>query len=236
MNTVSDPKKLEVVFASRRSEEELSDSHVMASINRLPKERRPKILAVYDNSASLPTIYNSRIESDRDVDYLLFVHDDVWIDDYFFVERICEGLEQFDVIGVAGSRSAAPNQAGWLFKNADLEQTDIRNVSVGVAHGASPGGDVITRAGPWKMKCDLLDGVFLAVKKQTLLDKNVRFDPSFRFHHYDLDFCRTASRAGLTLGTWPICITHSSGGSFRSEAWKSSYERYVQKWEREATA
>ena len=34
----------------------------------------------------------------------------------------------------------------------------------------------------------------------------------------------------LRLGTWPICLTHQSGGGFESEAWTAAYDKYVQKW------
>jgi len=59
----------------------------------------------------------------------------------------------------------------------------------------------------------------------------VRLDPNFSFHFYDLDFCRSAEAAGLRIGTWPIAITHASGGaSLQSPAWAESVERYLHKW------
>jgi len=58
----------------------------------------------------------------------------------------------------------------------------------------------------------------------------VLFDPRFDFHFYDMDFCRTARKAGLRLGTWPICLTHQSGGNFASDAWKEKCRLYREKW------
>jgi len=85
-------------------------------------------------------------------------------------------------------------------------------------------------AGPAPAECELLDGVFLAVKKSVLRARGVRFDPAFPFHFYDLDFCRTARQQGLRLGTWPICITHQSNGGFETAQWNAGYQAYLAKW------
>ena len=37
----------------------------------------------FSNSQGLPIVYNSAIDSDDQQDILLFIHDDVWVDDYF---------------------------------------------------------------------------------------------------------------------------------------------------------
>jgi GT2 family glycosyltransferase len=75
-----------------------------------------------------------------------------------------------------------------------------------------------------------MDGVFLAVKKATLLSHGLRFDPRFDFHFYDLDFCRTARDLGLRLGTWPIALTHQSRGGYNTPAWNEKARMYLEKW------
>jgi hypothetical protein len=32
------------------------------------------------------------------------------------------------------------------------------------------------------------------------------------------------------VGTWPIAVTHVSGGAFGSDAWKHGLELYREKW------
>jgi GT2 family glycosyltransferase len=76
----------------------------------------------------------------------------------------------------------------------------------------------------------LLDGLMLAARKRTLLDKGVLFDRRLAFHYYDLDFCRSATRAGLRLGTWPISVTHRSVGAVGSPAWIEAGNVYFGKW------
>jgi GT2 family glycosyltransferase len=45
-----------------------------------------------------------------------------------------------------------------------------------------------------------------------------------------MDFCREAKRRGLRLGTWPIAITHASGGAFGSVQWSKERRVYFKKW------
>jgi hypothetical protein len=45
-----------------------------------------------------------------------------------------------------------------------------------------------------------------------------------------MDFCRSAKQKGLKIGTWPICLTHQSGGAFGSKPWSEKYSLYLQKW------
>ena len=161
----------------------------------------------------------------------MFVHDDVWIDDYFIAQRVAEGLDAFDVIGVAGNRRRVDGQPAWLFVDERLNWDDRSNLSGSVAHGVNPFGPV-SSFGPAPVECELLDGVFIAARRSTLRQKGVSFDPRFDFHFYDMDFCRRARACGLRLGTWPICLTHQSGGAFGTPAWREKYAAYVDKWER----
>jgi hypothetical protein len=49
---------------------------------------------------------------------LVFLHDDVWLDDYYLFSRIMEGLKQFDLIGGAGCKQRSPRQPSWAFEAA----------------------------------------------------------------------------------------------------------------------
>lgn len=225
--TVAEDIKIELVCATRVAKDDfLSKCATGVSLRRL-NDARLMINLAPENTCGLPEVYNSRISSDKDI--VIFIHDDVWIDDYFFVDRIIEGLKNYDVIGVAGNRRRVSNQPGWPFVDANWTWDDKSNLSGAVAHGQQPFGPV-SYFGPTPASCMLLDGVMLAANVAALEKNNVSFDPRFNFHFYDLDFCRTAHNAGLCLGTWPICITHQSDGGFNSKGWKEMYETYLEKW------
>lgn len=75
-----------------------------------------------------------------------------------------------------------------------------------------------------------MDGCFLAVKSETIYKTGIRFDPTFKFHFYDMDFCRSADKAKLKMGTIPLSIIHKSYGVL-NEDWKKNYLLYLKKWQ-----
>jgi GT2 family glycosyltransferase len=175
-------------------------------------------------------VFNARITAPSGSDILVFIHDDVWIDDFFLADRITGGLAEYDVIGVAGNRRRVPYQPSWNFIDTKFTWDERANLSGRVAHGPHPFG-AVSFYGFVPAACELLDGVFLASKRSILAAKGILFDSRFNFDCYDLDFCRSARVAGLRLGTWPICITHQSKGAFGNPSWQADYLQYCQKWE-----
>ncbi|MEI6601789.1 MAG: hypothetical protein WCN21_15005, partial [Comamonadaceae bacterium] len=168
---------------------------------------------------------------------LVFLHDDVHLDDWFLGVRLTEALGRFDIVGVAGNRRLQAEQDTWYLQPGTLIDgamvmgaRDTDWLSGAVRHGNLRHSD-LTVFGPCPSAVRLLDGVFLAARAGTLQKAGVRFDPTLGFHHYDLDFCRVAEAAGLSLGTWPIALTHASrGGSVHSDAWLESRALYLEKW------
>jgi GT2 family glycosyltransferase len=222
---------IEVVTATRLTKSEFwSRSALGISLRRLGDDSRLVARPIFENRRSLPEIYNAGISAANGNAILIFVHDDVWIDDYFVADRIIEGLRAHDVIGVAGNRRRVPGQPAWAFIDTQFTW-DMAHLSGAIAHGTHPFGR-ISFFGPAPAQCELLDGVFLAASAAALKEKDVRFDPVFDFHLYDMDFCRTARQRGLRLGTWPICLTHQSAGKFGAPEWTAKYRAYLDKWER----
>jgi GT2 family glycosyltransferase len=221
---------IEIISATRLSASDFAAKSALGqSLRRLGFESRVSASLAFANTTGLPHIFNARISADDSRDVLVFIHDDVWIDDHFLVDRVLEGLQHFDVIGVAGNRHRVPDQPAWAFVDR-LFTWDVRaNLSGAIAHGPNPSG-AVSWFGPSAQDCELLDGVFLAARKSTLLAHGVAFDPRFDFHFYDMDFCRSARERNLRLGTWPICLTHQSEGAFGSAAWQQKYLAYLAKW------
>ena len=222
---------IEIVCATRLSSKAFTNTAPLGlSITRLAGDARLSAHVTYRNTRGLPEIYNARILDASGGDVLLFVHDDVWLDDPALADAVLEGLSTYDVVGVAGSRRSVPGHVSWAFVDDGFTWDAAENLSGAVAHGSQSHG-VISRYGGAPAECELLDGVLLAARRRTLERHRVLFDTAFDFHFYDLDFCRTARRAGLRLATWPIAITHASGGSFGSRPWKRSLARYRRKWD-----
>jgi GT2 family glycosyltransferase len=225
--------QIEIVSASRLSAADFWNTSALGrSLRRMAMDRRISSRILNSNSLGLPSVYNSRIEADDSQDILMFIHDDVWIDDLYLVERIMDGLEQFDLIGVAGNRRSLDNQTVWGVEEPITPESTHRlaYLSGRVAHGNTPQDSWVSMYGPSGLECELLDGVMLAAKKATLIKHGLRFDPRFDFHFYDLDLCRSARGLGLRLGTWPIALTHQSKGNYHSPTWAAQSQMYLDKW------
>lgn len=221
---------IEIITATRLTENDFWNTSALGiSLRRLGDGGRLFACVFFENKRGLSEVYNARIAAVEGGDILVFIHDDVWIDDYFFIDRVIEGLQNYDVIGVAGNRRKVQNQSAWAFVDTGFTWDDKANLSGAVAHGNTPFGNV-SFFGAVPADCEFLDGVFLAARKEVLIAQEVRFDTRFDFHFYDMDFCRTARQAGLRLGTWPICLTHQSGGAFGTKQWHEKYQAYIAKW------
>jgi GT2 family glycosyltransferase len=229
----SDKLPIRVVCATRVSRDKfLSNTALGKSIKSYIEVSTAEVKLYAENSTGLSEIYNKAIEeSTNSPAILVFVHDDIVLYDFFWSERIRDGVEKFDIAGLAGNLRRVSKQPSWAFVNDSFNWDLASNLSGTVAHGVTFPLNKVLPFGPSNQECKLLDGVFLAVKSELLIKSNLRFDENFKFHFYDLDFCRQAELKNLTMGTIPLSIVHESGGSFNSEAWRNSYQLYLSKWD-----
>lgn len=197
-----------------------------SSLLRLAHDSRIRAQIAFENRAGLPLVYNAGLAQCAAEDLVVFVHDDVRLDDYHLADRLAEALSKYDVVGVAGNRRRQAGQPGWGFVDVQGRWDEPQYLSGSVAHGES---GRVTRFGPAPADCELLDGLLLAARVDRLRAHGVVFDPRFSFHLYDLDFCRSARAAGLRLGTWPLAVTHQSGGNFDAN-WRDALRIYFGKW------
>jgi hypothetical protein len=184
----------------------------------------------FENARGLGACYNEVIDrTENEEEILVFMHDDVTIADFFWIDKLMLALSQFDVIGLAGNKRRVPRQPAWAFVDDRFTWDDRANLSGIVGHGdgfpcaLDVYGDVLQ---PLK----LMDGVLLAAKKATFTKSGVRFDEQFRFHFYDMDICRQFEEKNLTMAAAPMGVIHRSTGGFGGPDWRACYESYLQKW------
>lgn len=189
----------------------------------------------YPNNKDLPRAYNSAIryaiDSPHDGlpyhDYVLFVHDDVSIEDGMLHRKIEDSLEMFDVVGLAGGHEVklAP-PALWHI----MSQQRSGNVGHTMQDQTWT-----TNFGPVPQRVVILDGLFLASKTETFeKNDNLRFDedlPNGGFHLYDLDFTMNAHTMDLKCGTYPIWVVHGSPGLTEfTEGFNNCQAHFLDKW------
>ncbi|SIQ69004.1 glycosyltransferase family 2 protein [Pseudacidovorax sp. RU35E] len=218
-----------LVCATRLDEQSFYSQSLLGRwLNNHPRYRRR---IFFSNQQGLPGLFNAVIDQAQPQDILVFVHDDVWIEQSDFAAQLVTALRRFDLVGIAGNRRRVPGQTAWPFiPTPDNEFTwDFPNLS-GAVLCESLRAPKLLDYGAAPAPCELLDGVLLAARSRVLQRGNVRFDEQFAFHFYDMDLCRQARANGLRLGTWPLRIFHASSGLFGSPSWHSGKERYLAKW------
>ena len=229
-----------VVATQKKTETEFKAATFLGqSLGMCPPQLRPELSVLLDNGGpdcvGLSEFYNSFLEVQYRNEIALFIHDDVYLNRLVFRISLASrnpSLRRSGRCSNADPDFAEPSWAlGWNREKYPSGWQRADALSGAVAHYSKKRAGVgVSYYGPAPRQCKLLDGLFLAVNVGRAVEGGVRFDEQFQFHFYHLDFCRTADARGLRIGTWPIALTHGSGGAFGSDAWVSARERYMKKW------
>lgn len=201
------------------------------SLQKLQGKSNVRLHIYHNNKKGLGEVYEAELTK-SDSDYLIFLHDDVWLMDENLLEIIHADLSVADIIGVAGTRHRHSRQPAWCFSKITTGGgfvVDGANQSGVVGHG-DPQRCEWSNFGSVGQRCKLLDGVFIAIHTARIKQSNVNFSKEFDFHFYDMDFCRSADRQGLWMKTSNIRLIHSSSGAFGTESWWNGYRKYLSVW------
>ena len=194
-------------------------------------EYRDEIFFKENNKDSLQSVYNKAIDFSikENIQYIVLIHDDVILEN-FSHNKILESFEKYDVIGVAGSTEVKlAEPALWHLMGGGIGSDKLHG-AVAHLHGNEK---FMTSFGPYPHRAVLLDGVFLAIKREVF--KKVKFDeecPS-KFHFYDLDYTISTHKAGFRNGVSDIYITHASPGLTNfSDEFNEGQKWFLNKWKK----
>jgi len=221
------------VAGTRATEELFQELPLGRSLSILRKIQSFEECIFYRNNEGLPRIYNEAIHQYREkysnkTCILIFVHDDVWINDVFLFEKLLKARGEFNIVGLAGTSGKLCNRPiSWW-------NSLINTQSGAVAHPLSGNQYCFCYYGVTPQWCNFIDGLFIAVDLQEVLKAEVTFDedPLFKFDFYDLSFCKRAISAGLTIGTWPIWCSHDSKRPWPHPGIVEAEARYFEKYSR----
>tara|TARA_R100000951_G_scaffold8193_1_gene7432 strand:+ start:6175 stop:6855 length:681 start_codon:yes stop_codon:yes gene_type:complete len=223
-------RKLAIVSASKGKFEDslLSQSKHLQVLCEKNRENRAHLFTVDNNTQPLAKVYNAAVKeiSRRgECNTVVFMHDDVTINCSDLDTRIDEALDKFDVIGVAGNRTAEiKSPALWHL------MTTPDKLAGAAAHIK---GDTyqITSFGPLNVRALMIDGVFIAARLDKLPDKPFDESCPAGFHFYDLDFSLNCNANKLKLGVWDIPIIHASPGLAEiTQEWRDGEKWFLSKW------
>jgi hypothetical protein len=179
---------------------------------------------VYNNTKGLSKLYNEFLDDNEYKDHiLLFVHDDVVLEDIFLVEKLQKS--PYTVTGLAGCKQADVNkQPAWHLMSE-------RNTYVGEVAHIKENKVWTTVFGETNSRALLIDGLFISVNVEEANKKKIRFDEDFTFHHYDLAFCLICNTQKASVGVLPIRVIHYGlGDSMNTSEWRSSAVKFSKKY------
>ena len=167
------------------------------------------IIYFYNNELPIAEVYNAGISytlTDSIYTHVVFIHDDVAIEDRHFEDKVQHWLTKYDIIGLAGG-------ADVKLKRPYLWHIMSKNRYGTVGHYVD--GDWYgTTFGPTNKRVSIIDGLFMGMTTDLLRNKpRLRFDEELPgFHHYDIDFSLQANQQHCKIGVVPILVTHNSPG------------------------
>jgi hypothetical protein len=176
-----------------------------------------------DNQRGLTECYNDVLTDPSNIDKtLLFVHDDVVLEDLFLYEKLINS--PYSITGLAGAKSFNTH-ADKLAWHLCAPREDF----VGEVAHIKDGKVWTTVFGPTKSRALVIDGLFIACKVKDLAEKGLTFNSAFAFHFYDLSFCLDANQKKITCGVLPIrAIHHGLGDSMLTPQWEEANVKFKQ--------
>ena len=183
----------------------------------------------YDFTGNMCSFYNDSASSENGDLILIFIMDHIGLIDKAWRAKLDAALVQFNVVGIRGNSQLTDEQPTWWFENLTPNPSTLSgSASINTIDGATE-----SQLGPTPLACKVLEPSFIAVRAKDLYDAEVDFDPNMGQSFLALDFCRSASQAGLSIGTWPIQISDTSAllsPLARVENWSDYFLKYREKW------
>jgi GT2 family glycosyltransferase len=197
----------------------------------LAKINKKNIFYTASNKEGLSKNYNIFFNKEKqNYDSIVFLHDDVYVDDGYVIEKLQDAHNDFDIVGLAGGvnpRITSP--ALWHLMCGGLQSNNLRGA---VPHYYGNKKIAMTSFGLTPARVAILDGLFLSVKTESVNKTDWCFNENYNFHHYDIASCLDANKKELRLGVYPIWCIHSSHGlsDINDKAFTESQKQFLQEY------
>jgi hypothetical protein len=215
----ADPPRISVIICSI---DEARFARISAKYREMLDAVPHEIIGIHD-AKSLCEGYNRGVKASRG-EVLIFSHDDVEIVTPDFAARLLAAMEQRDLLGVVGATCLSG--ATWIGSG----WPHLRG-QVGMSSVSGPGitANIFGLHGPGSESVQVMDGIFLAARRELALQ--VPFDEKTfdGWHLYDVDFSFSAHLKGFRCGiSNDQVVIHDSIGDY-GEEWHFYKDRFLEK-------
>lgn len=158
---------------------------------------------------------------------LVFCHDDIEFISTDSARILCQDLDRYDLVGVAGTSLLVDGK--WNSSGHPYLHGQTAHVSKGRESGYQLCSYGLGRDHPIVDNIQALDGLFIAVNRK--VTENLKFDShNFDgFHLYDIDFTYSAYLMGFRIAVDArLYLLHHSDGCY-NETWNKYALRFCQK-------
>lgn len=195
---------------------------------KLRPEYQVKTTIYWSNKRGLSEVYNEHLEKNTDADFVLLLHDDLWLNDVLTFDKLAQS--RFDLIGICGGNTFDPNTPRAVQTGICGWWTTTTKGSGFIVQRPKTDHYFASTFGVCPAPTATLDGCFLCLTRNAI-QKGLRFDPQFKWHFYDLDLCMQARKLGLSVGVAPILTTHQSLGNPHDPEFARSQKVFFNKWQ-----
>ena len=196
---------------------------------------------VSDNKLALADVYNTFIEQHRankDIDCLILMHADVYLNIENLLKHIEEVKDKYDVLGLCGCSKISVGQSplNWWTGSNPYPKHKWGCVSHGeIGNTLSFFSEHHPAVTDHEAAC--IDGLCIVLLKKAIEDSDILFDRTFAFSHYDTDFSfQCVMKKNLKLGVIvQKDLQHwSVGKSITTPEFMNSEKLFREKWHFEA--
>jgi len=185
----------------------LKFAHASACYAQLLADFPHEVIGIHD-ARSLAESYNRAMRRTRG-DIVIFSHDDILILDPDFGRKISHRLQDFDILGFAGTRRVIAEN--WWHAGLPWLSGAVAHIDTGILALSAWNPE------PWPVADDIqgIDGLCIMARREVV--EEIGFDEATfdGFHLYDLDFSFSAWRAGKKIGVCcDIPVIHASLGNY----------------------
>jgi hypothetical protein len=217
-------KLLIVVFTKAKTEKEFETRPIFYSLKKQYEHNSNIEMYLFkDNTRGLSECYNEILKNPKHEDKtVLFVHDDVILEDLFLYEKLIES--PYSITGLAGSKTFDKRVDKLAWHLASQRENFVGEV----AH-IKDNNVWTTVFGSTQSRALIIDGLFIACKVKDLILNDVYFDEEFAHHFYDITFCLKANQKKVTCGVLPIRVIHYGlGDSMLTSEWEKANQKFKQ--------